>query len=254
MIPVEGSSRLIRWVVSMPPGDGSDRSIRMMSGEVSSARSIALRAILRLADDLEVGLATEDVGDADPEQGVVVDDEDPRRSRRASRRSGPPRRRSGPLYSIALIRSPLLPSAGPVGIASRTTVPPSGRDRTSNRAPISSARSRMNCSPKLRRPRAATAPTSNPRPSSRTSRTQSSSSTSVRRPRRMRRGVLADILQRLLGDAQGDRLLAVRRARRSGAVRSVVIVEAGQRPHVLDACPRSPRRGRAGRAAAGGAG
>jgi hypothetical protein len=43
MIPVEGSSRLIRWVVSMPPGGGIERSMRMMSGEVSSARSIAER-------------------------------------------------------------------------------------------------------------------------------------------------------------------------------------------------------------------
>ena len=30
MIPVAGISRLIRWVVSMPPGAGSDKSIRMM--------------------------------------------------------------------------------------------------------------------------------------------------------------------------------------------------------------------------------
>src|SRR5437867_2101228 len=43
MIPVEGSSRLIRWVVSMPPGAGSERSIRMMSGDVSRARSTADR-------------------------------------------------------------------------------------------------------------------------------------------------------------------------------------------------------------------
>jgi len=43
MIPVEGSSRLIRCVVSMPPGDGRERSIRMMSGEVSRARSMAPR-------------------------------------------------------------------------------------------------------------------------------------------------------------------------------------------------------------------
>ena len=179
----------------------------MMSGDVSSARSIALRASSASPTTSKSGSRAEDVGDADPEQGVVVDDEDPRRLAGA-RRSGPPRRRSGPPYSIALICSPLLPS-GAVGIASRTTVPPSGRDRTSNRAPISSARSRMNCNPKLRRPRAATAPTSKPRPSSRISRLQSSSAIARRRRRPSRPRVLADILQGLLGHAQGHRPLGV---------------------------------------------
>ena len=50
----------------------------MMFGDVSSARSIARPAVVRLADDLEVGLALEDVADPDPEEGVVVDDQDPR--------------------------------------------------------------------------------------------------------------------------------------------------------------------------------
>ena len=89
------------------------------------------------------------------------------------RRSLLPRRRSGPWYSV--IRSPFASS----GSASRTTVPASGRERTSKRAPTSSARSRMNWSPKLRRPRAATAPVSNPRPSSRTSSTHSPPSSIV---------------------------------------------------------------------------
>ena len=114
------------------------------------------------------------------------------------------RARCSPWHSCALLSS----RGGPVGIARRTTVPPSGRDRTSNRAPISSARSRMNWSPKLRRPRAATAPMSKPRPSSRTSRTQSSLVEPGRDRDVGRRGVLADILQGLLGDAQGDRPLA----------------------------------------------
>ena len=43
MIPQAGSSRLIRWVASIPPGAGSDRSIRMMSGLVSRAASSAER-------------------------------------------------------------------------------------------------------------------------------------------------------------------------------------------------------------------
>ena len=77
MIPVDGSSRLIRWVVSMPPGRGQrevhqDDVGRRLEGAVDGAPRI-----LGLGDDLEVRLATEDVGDAHPEQGVVVDDEDP---------------------------------------------------------------------------------------------------------------------------------------------------------------------------------
>ena len=88
----------MRWVVSMPPGAGSERSIRTMSGDVSSARSTALAGIVGLADDLEVGLAAEDVGDAHPEQGVVVDDEDPR-----------------PFSEVPAIRTPA-PSFGPAVI------------------------------------------------------------------------------------------------------------------------------------------
>jgi hypothetical protein len=40
---VAGSSRLIRWVVSMPPGAGSERSMRITSGLVAKAASSADR-------------------------------------------------------------------------------------------------------------------------------------------------------------------------------------------------------------------
>ena len=63
-----------------------------------------------------------------------------------------------------------LVSSAPTGIASRTSVPPSGRECTPKRAPISSARSRMNCRPKFRRPGQRPRRHRTPRPSSRTER------------------------------------------------------------------------------------
>src|SRR6266508_59681 len=135
---------------------------RCLDGEVECAA-----AVVGLTGDLEVGLLLEDVADADPEQGMVVDDED-----LCLLADGPPVGSTPPPLGPAVVhRAHLLSS--PVGIDSTTTVPPAGRDRTSKRAPISSARSLMNWRPKLRRPRDATAPTSNPLPSSRTSRFQS---------------------------------------------------------------------------------
>ncbi len=187
----------------------------MMSGDVSRARSTALRESSASPTISKSGSRSRMFGDRRPGTGRGRRRSGSGSSRRASGGPGRPadaRARRIPSRSSALLCS----RRAPVGIASRTTVPPSGRDRTSKRAPISSARSRMNCSPKLRRPRAATAPTSKPRPSSRTSRTQSSSSTAVVTTTVGRRGVLADILQGLLRDAQHDRPLGGRRARRPG--------------------------------------
>src|SRR4051794_25642547 len=134
--------------------------------------------VVGFGDDLEVALVAEDVRDPHAKEGVIIDDEDPSDfAERAAVRPAASAVGAAVLHGTHVLSSP--PVDGPVGIASRTTVPPSGRDRTSNRAPISSARSRMNWRPKLRRPRAATAPMSNPRPSSRTSRTQPSSSSRV---------------------------------------------------------------------------
>jgi hypothetical protein len=48
----------------------------MMSGEVSMARSIAERESSASATIEKSGSRAEDVGDAHPEQGVIVDDED----------------------------------------------------------------------------------------------------------------------------------------------------------------------------------
>ena len=204
----------------------------MMSGDVSRARSIAPRESSASADDLEVGLPAEDVGDPHPEEGVIVDDEDPRDLVERST-IGTAAAAIGPaVISCAhMLSSP--PTAGSVGIARRTTVPPSGRDRTSNRAPISSARSRMNWSPKLRRPRAATAPTSKPRPSSRTSSTQPSSSSVVADDDRF----AAACLRTFCSASWATRRTTVRwlsleerrPARQVGRDR-----RAGQRPHVFD--------------------
>ena len=74
---------------------------------------------------------------------LIVDDEDPRDLIEVSTiRTAPTAIGPAVLGCAHQLSSP--PTAGSVGMARRTTVPPSGRDRTSNRAPISSARSRMN--------------------------------------------------------------------------------------------------------------
>jgi hypothetical protein len=75
-------------------GAGSDRSIRMMSGEVSRARSIGRPASSASPTTSKSG-SRRGCSRSRPEQGVVVDDQDPRSLAVASR-SGPPRRRSGP--------------------------------------------------------------------------------------------------------------------------------------------------------------
>ncbi len=114
MIPVAGSSRLIRWVVSMPPGDGSDRSIRTMSGDVSSARSTALRESSASPTTSRSGSRSRIL--AIPTRNSAWSSTTRIRvSSPAARRSGPPRRRSGPPYSIAVIRSPLFPFGPPSG-------------------------------------------------------------------------------------------------------------------------------------------
>src|SRR5665811_803310 len=130
---------------------------RELDREVEGAASV-----LGIADDLEVVLAFEDIAHPDSEKGVVIDQKDGRFL------AGTSRHPSAPLRSGVIHRTHALSS--PTGMDSQTTVPPPGRDRTSNLAPMSSARSRMNWRPKLRRPRAATALTSNPLPSSLTSR------------------------------------------------------------------------------------
>ena len=184
-------------------------------------------AVVGLADDLEVRLALQDVADPDAEQRVVVDDQDPRPLPVAP--GDPVRRGAVPVRRVAH----QLVSSAPIGIASLTSVPPSGRECTSKRAPISSARSRMNWRPKLRRPRAATAPTSNPRPSSRTVEDPVVAVDRAGDGDGGGRAVLAYILQCFLQDAQHDRLLGraqpVRRRRQVRADR-----EPGQRRDAAD--------------------
>ena len=88
-------------------------------------------------------------------------------------RLGGARRLQSRLSSDLLLPGIGMPMA-PGGMVIRTAVPRFGLDRTSNRAPISSARSRMNCSPKMRRPLTGGTSASKPLPSSRTSTTQPS--------------------------------------------------------------------------------
>ena len=133
---------------------------RGLEGELDGAP-----AVVGLADDEEVGLALEQAAHAHPEQGMVVDEEQLGLLHVASIGTTPTTLRTRVIH-----RTHELSFSS--GTASRTTVPASGREDTSSAAPMSSARSRMNCRPKLRRPRVATAPTSNPAPSSRISTTQ----------------------------------------------------------------------------------
>ncbi len=174
--------------------------MRMMSGDSWTARSNALRVSSASPTMSKPGLPLQDVAHANAEEGVVVDQENRRLLSAAAVWPRP-----APLRPGVVDRTHALSS--PTGIDSQTTVPPPGRDRTSNLAPMSSARSRMNWRPKLRRPLAATALTSKPRPSSETSRIQSSRFDPRRHDGAARVGVLADVLERLLDDAQDGGLL-----------------------------------------------
>src|SRR6185437_12263162 len=122
-----------------------------------------------LADHVEVAFAAQDVRDAHAEEGVVVDDQDP------DPVGGYPAAASLAALSLGRhqLSSPASPGIGmpiaPGGIVIRTAVPRFGEDRTSKRAPMSSARSRMNCRPKCRRPLTGGSSLLKPRPSSRTS-------------------------------------------------------------------------------------
>src|SRR5664280_1650613 len=99
MIPVAGRSRLMRCVASIPPGAGSERSIRMIAGSVSRAASWAARPssasptisksgsrsrIARIPTRTRAWSSTIRIRIRSP----------------TARRSGPPRRRSGPPYDI----------------------------------------------------------------------------------------------------------------------------------------------------------
>ena len=193
------------------------------------------------------GSRSEDVRDADPEEGVVVDDEDPGPLVGAAPvRAAPPAVRPGIASCTALLsRSD--------GIVSRDDGAAAGRDRTSNAPPISSARSRMNCRPKLRRPRAATAPMSKPRPSSRTSRTQRSPSRRVASRTWRAPACLRTFCSASWSDPQDDRLLGV--AEVVGRRAEVDLDRGpGQRRGAWRPRRGSRRRGRARRGSAAGAG
>ncbi len=93
--------------------------------------------VVGLADDLEVVFLAEDVGNPDAKEGVVVDDQDPRSLTDVTAIGAAP---TALWSTVAHERF----SSAPTGMASWTSVPPSGRECTSKRAPISSARSCMN--------------------------------------------------------------------------------------------------------------
>src|ERR1019366_7412323 len=95
-------------------------------------------AVLGLAHDLEIRFTLEQAAHPHPKQGVVVDQEDlgdlPDGSAIGSASSPIGTQVVQCAHSISLWS----------GIANVTMVPPVGREPTSKRAPISSARSRMN--------------------------------------------------------------------------------------------------------------
>ena len=76
MIPALGTSRLTRWVVSMPPGAGQRQVEQDDVRGVQPGGVDGAAGILRLVDDVEVGLRFEDLAHPDAEQRVVVDEED----------------------------------------------------------------------------------------------------------------------------------------------------------------------------------
>ena len=76
MIPALGTSRLTRCVVSMPPGRGQRQVEQDDVRRVQPGRVDGAAGVVRLGDDLEVRLRVEDLAHADPEERVVVDEQD----------------------------------------------------------------------------------------------------------------------------------------------------------------------------------
>ena len=120
----------------------------MMAGSVCERHVVRGAAVVGLAHDLEVGLPLQDCPHADADEGVVIDEQDPDPLTFAAPVGAtPPAVRPGIGHAL----SPL----SRTGTSRTTTVPFAGRERTVNSARTSSARSRMNWSPKVRRPGAA---------------------------------------------------------------------------------------------------
>ena len=207
----------------------------MMSGEVSRARSMARSRVVRLGDDLEVGLVAEDVGDPHPEQGVVVDDEDPR-----DLVEGTPVGTAASALWPAVVRrcsSALLSSRGR-----------SGRDRQTDDGTAVRPRSYVE-SGTDQLGTLAHELQSEVAPASRGHRRRGRTLARRRGPRApscavelgghddvVGGGVLADILQCLLGHAQDDGLLAVaEQAGRRGQIARDD--QAGERPGSGRSCP-----------------
>ena len=218
MIETAGNSRLIRCVVSMPPGARQREVHEDDVGRRLEARSIALAAVVRLADDLEVLSPREDLGDAHAEEDMVVDDEDPR----SLHVSPPPALRPGVLH-----RAHVLSFAAP-GIVILTMVPPSGRGSyvrsgTDQLRPLAHELQSEVPPCAARRPRrvepaSVVADLDDPSPAHHRLVDASAATPAV----------LSNVLQRLLDDAQDDRLLPspADRGRRDGS-RSPRSIERG---------------------------
>ena len=102
-MPALGTSRLTRCVVSMPPGAGSDRSSSTMSGVYSAAASMALRESSASATTSKSASASR-IWRMPTRKRAWSSTSRILTRRPGSRRSGPPRRRSGPVYSPGVIR------------------------------------------------------------------------------------------------------------------------------------------------------
>ena len=235
----------------MPPGAGSERSMRTMSGDVSSARSTALRASSASPTISKSGSRPRML--AMPTRNRAWSSTIRIRVRLAERSDGPGRPAAGPARCSPcahLLSS--LPSRRPSGSrAGRRCRRPVAIGRRSGADQLGSL------AHELQSEVAAAAgghrPDSKPRPSSRTSRVQSSSSSRV-----LTATVVADACLRTFCRASwATRRTTVCSASSSASVGRVEVGrdgDAGQRRARARRCRRSPRRGRAGRARAAGAG
>ncbi len=227
-------------MASTPSITGIRRSISVTSGRWRSNASTASGAVGRLGDDAQVRFVVDDVGDAGPQQGVIVDDQHPGYARRSWRRLD--RRLTGRHRPASGSRTTAAPRPARLRCRRRGAV------TMVSEAPMRSARSCMLVMPKPL-PRLSAA---NPRPSSATDRRKPtdrtpSALTAIDRAARVAHGVG----QRLLGDADDLAFDAGVERRQLGHRDSHR--QAGRAPGQRRSSARAPRRRSPARPAAGAA-